>query len=194
MRHLEQRRHAEDLCQVGTDAGEHVVVEEDIALDFLGQRLNCARVVQAELCPPLGEVIDGISYCSGDGVGEDEGPQCVHRSGHDGGGMWRLWSRAERKLVVTDEETESPRCAGERSKEVIGVLEIIQCHRQASAVGCLLLCRKKRSVKLRRLYWDGVAENNFQATQFVSGLRELHEPLVTLPDCDFQLFLMADMR
>lgn len=95
VRHLEQRRHAEDLCQVGTDAGEHVVVEEDIALDFLGQCLDCARVAQAELCSPLGEVVEGISYCSGDGVGEDEGPQCVHGGGHDGGIMWRLWSRAE---------------------------------------------------------------------------------------------------
>lgn len=37
VRDLEQRRHAEDLCEVGADAGEHVVVEEDIALDFLGQ-------------------------------------------------------------------------------------------------------------------------------------------------------------
>lgn len=94
VRHLEQRRHAEDLCQVGTDAGEHVVVEEDIALDFLGQRLDCARVAQAELCSPLGEVVDGISYCSGDGVGEDEGPQCIHGGGHDGGILWWLWSRA----------------------------------------------------------------------------------------------------
>lgn len=85
VRDLEQRRHAEDLCEVGADAGEHVVVEEDIALDFLGQGLYCAGIGQAELCPPLGKVVDGISYCGGDGVGEYEGPQCVDGSGHDAG-------------------------------------------------------------------------------------------------------------
>lgn len=85
VRDLEQRRHAEDLCEVGADAGEHVIVEEDIALDFLGQGLYCAGIRQAELCPPLRKVVDGISYCGGDGVGEYEGPQCVDGSGHDAG-------------------------------------------------------------------------------------------------------------
>lgn len=143
MRHLEQRRHAEDLCQVGSDAGEHVVVEEDIALDFLGQRLDCAGVAQAELCPPLGEVVDGIAYCSGDRVGEDERPQCVHGGGHDGGILWWLWSRAECKPVMIDDETESPRCAGQRSEEVVVVSGINQGLTQASAVD--VCCSAPRS-------------------------------------------------
>jgi hypothetical protein len=36
VRDLEERRHAKDLGEVSADAGEHVVVEEDIALDLLG--------------------------------------------------------------------------------------------------------------------------------------------------------------
>lgn len=44
---------------------------------------------------------------------------------------------------MTDEETESPRCAGERSEEVIGVLKIIQGLTQASAVD--VCCSAARS-------------------------------------------------
>lgn len=44
VRDLEERRHAEDLGQIGADAGEHEVVEEDIALHLLGQVLDGSRV------------------------------------------------------------------------------------------------------------------------------------------------------
>ena len=55
VRHLEQGVHAEDLGQVGLEAGEHVVVEQDIARDLLVQVLGRAGVGQAELCSPLGK-------------------------------------------------------------------------------------------------------------------------------------------
>jgi hypothetical protein len=52
---------------------------------------------------------------------------------------------------MIDEETESPRCAGERSEEAVGVLKIIKAQARLGG-GCLLLYPKKRSVKLRSGY------------------------------------------
>lgn len=60
MRYLEQGREAEGFGEVGLDAGEHVVVEEDIALDLLGQVLNRAGVGEAELRAPLREGVPDI--------------------------------------------------------------------------------------------------------------------------------------
>lgn len=73
VRNLEERSHAEDLGQVGADASKHVVVEKDIALNFLGQRLYRARVGQAELCTALREGVYGISDSDRDWVGEENG-------------------------------------------------------------------------------------------------------------------------
>lgn len=52
---LEHGVHAEDLCEVGANASEHLVGEEDIALDLPGQVLYRAGVGQAELSSPLGK-------------------------------------------------------------------------------------------------------------------------------------------
>lgn len=41
---LKERRDAEDLGQVGADAGEHEVVEEDIPVDLLRQIFDGAGV------------------------------------------------------------------------------------------------------------------------------------------------------
>lgn len=41
---LEQRVQAEGLGEIGAQASEHVIVEENIALDLLGQALNGAWV------------------------------------------------------------------------------------------------------------------------------------------------------
>ena len=73
VRHLEEGSHAEDLGQVSADASEHVVVEEDIALNFLCQRLYRARVGQAELCTALRERVYGISDGERDWVGKENG-------------------------------------------------------------------------------------------------------------------------
>lgn len=84
MRDLEQRSHAEDLGKVGADASEHGVVEKDIALDLPGQGLYRAGVGEAELGPALGERVHGISYCGGDGVGEEKRAKKVDSGRHDG--------------------------------------------------------------------------------------------------------------
>lgn len=84
MRDLEQRRHAEDLGEVGANTGKHGVVEEDIALDLLGQGLYRAWVAETELGPALGEGVDDISYCGRDGVGEEKRAKKVDSGGHDG--------------------------------------------------------------------------------------------------------------
>lgn len=55
VRDLEKRSHAENLGQVGADSSEHVVVEKDVALNFLGQVLHASRVGKAELCSALGK-------------------------------------------------------------------------------------------------------------------------------------------
>lgn len=73
MRDLEEGGHAEDLGQVGANASEHVVVEEDIALNLLGQRLYRARVGQAELCTALREGVERIPDGDGNRVGEEDG-------------------------------------------------------------------------------------------------------------------------
>lgn len=70
---LEQGRHAEDLCEVGANASEHGVVEEDIARNLPGQALYGARVGQAQLGAALGKGVDCIAYCVGERVGEEEG-------------------------------------------------------------------------------------------------------------------------
>lgn len=44
VRNLEKGCHAEDLGQIGADAGEHEVVEEDIALHLLSQALDGSGV------------------------------------------------------------------------------------------------------------------------------------------------------
>lgn len=80
---LEQGVQAESLGEVGTDAGEHVVVEENIALDLLGQTLNGTRVGQTKLGPALGEGVDGITQRGRDWVGEEEGPYGIESGGHD---------------------------------------------------------------------------------------------------------------
>lgn len=88
MRDLEQRSHAKDFSQVGTNASEHIVVEEDIALDLLGEALDGSGVGQAEFCPTLGERVDGISDRVGKRVREDRGPDRIQCSDgrHDGRG------------------------------------------------------------------------------------------------------------
>ena len=48
MRDLEQRRDTESLCEVGAQAGEGQVVEEDIALDLLCDVLDGAGVGEAQ--------------------------------------------------------------------------------------------------------------------------------------------------
>lgn len=47
VRDLEERSDAEGLGQVGAKAGKGQVVEEDIALDFLGDVVDGAGVAQA---------------------------------------------------------------------------------------------------------------------------------------------------
>lgn len=62
---LEKGVQAEGLGEIGAQAGEHVVVEENIALNFLGQALDSAGVRQAELCASL---LEGAK-CVGDSLG-----------------------------------------------------------------------------------------------------------------------------
>lgn len=59
---LEEGVEAEGLCEIGAQATEHVVVEENIALNLFCQALNGARVGQAELCAPSLEGIVCISH------------------------------------------------------------------------------------------------------------------------------------
>lgn len=47
---LEEGVQAECLGKVGAQATEHVIVEQDIALNFFCQAFNGARVGKAELC------------------------------------------------------------------------------------------------------------------------------------------------
>lgn len=72
MRDLEQRVQAECLGKIGAQASEHVIVEEHIALDLLGQTLNGAGVRQAQLCAALLEGADGICEGFCDGVVEQD--------------------------------------------------------------------------------------------------------------------------
>lgn len=53
MRDLEKRVQAEWFGEVGAEASEHVVVEQDIALDLLGEALDGPRIGEAELCASL---------------------------------------------------------------------------------------------------------------------------------------------
>lgn len=48
VRDLEQRRDAKGLCEVGAQAGEGQVVEEDIALDLLCDVLDGTRVGETQ--------------------------------------------------------------------------------------------------------------------------------------------------
>lgn len=57
---LEKGRQAEGLRDVGAQAAEHVVVDEGIAGDLLGQVLDGSGVRQTELGSPLGEGVVGI--------------------------------------------------------------------------------------------------------------------------------------
>ena len=57
VRDLEQRRDAKGLCEVGAQAGEGQIVEEDIALDLSRNVLDCARVAEAQCFSPLLECI-----------------------------------------------------------------------------------------------------------------------------------------
>lgn len=63
MRDLEQRVQAESLGEVGAKAGKHVVVEENIALDLLGEVLNGSGIGQAEFCASF---LKGV-VCVGNG-------------------------------------------------------------------------------------------------------------------------------
>jgi hypothetical protein len=76
---LEERSHAEDLCQVRSDSSEHIVVEEDIPLNLFGKTLDSARVGKAELGPPLVEGVEDISEGATEGIRKKsrlDGTQC----------------------------------------------------------------------------------------------------------------------
>lgn len=57
---MEQRVQAKCLGEVGAETGEHVVVEEDIALDFFGEVLNGSGIRKAEFCASLLESVEGV--------------------------------------------------------------------------------------------------------------------------------------
>ena len=48
MADLEEREHREALAQLGTQAREGLVGEEDIPLDLLRDLINCARIAQSQ--------------------------------------------------------------------------------------------------------------------------------------------------
>lgn len=50
MADLKERVYGEALVELGAQAGEGLVLEEDTALDLLGDLINCAGVAQAECC------------------------------------------------------------------------------------------------------------------------------------------------
>ena len=69
----EQRRHAEDLGQVGTQAGEHEVGQKDILLHFPGEVIDSARVGQTKHRPSVGERVVCIAESRRGGVVGDKG-------------------------------------------------------------------------------------------------------------------------
>lgn len=72
MAYLEQRRDRETLVQLGAQAGEHEVGEEDIALHLPRDRVDGAGVAEAERCS------SGL-----------EGAECVEDGVHEAVGAWR---------------------------------------------------------------------------------------------------------
>lgn len=92
VRNLEERGHAEHLGQVGADAGEHEVVEGNIALDLSGESLYRAGVGEAKLGSALGEGVEGITEGGGERVAEDSRSEGVGHGSH-GAGVRRLASK-----------------------------------------------------------------------------------------------------
>lgn len=68
VRDLEEGSEAEYFREVGTKAGKHVVVEEDIALDLSSDVLDCAWVRQAQLCSSIRKRCQSIRESGDDGV------------------------------------------------------------------------------------------------------------------------------
>ena len=87
MADLEQGGYAEALVELGAQAGEGLVGEEDVALDLLGDLVDCAGVGQSEQRSP---VLEGV-VCGEEGVEHGIGAlrgQCCWDGGDfiDGGG------------------------------------------------------------------------------------------------------------
>lgn len=94
---LEERVQAEGLGEVGAQATEHVVVEEDIALDLFCQALDSARVVEAQLCAPGLEGVVCIGHGPCHGVVAQEGQRMARGAGGGShgrhGGVEEVWKR-----------------------------------------------------------------------------------------------------
>lgn len=73
MRHSEQRRHAEDLGQVCSEAGEHKIGQQDFLLHFLGDVIHRSGVGQVEQRPSLGERCVCILNSCGGRIVRDKG-------------------------------------------------------------------------------------------------------------------------
>lgn len=76
---LEEGVQAESLGKVGAQATEHVVVEEDIALNLFCQALDGARVGQAKLCAASLERVVYVGHGPCYRVVGDEGQRMTRR-------------------------------------------------------------------------------------------------------------------
>jgi hypothetical protein len=88
VRYLEQGRKAHGLCQIGTKSGVHIVGERNFALDLLANRVQVARVCEAELGSPFREgsvdIVDGIREGVGGQKAQRRGWLHIEAGGHDG--------------------------------------------------------------------------------------------------------------
>lgn len=72
MAYLEQRRRTEHLGDFGAEAGEGVLVEEDILLDLFRDVVNGARIAQPEGISSVLEAGVDACYPLDDSVGSEE--------------------------------------------------------------------------------------------------------------------------
>lgn len=103
---LEERVQAERLGEVGAQATEHVVVEEDITLDLFCQALDRAGIGEAELRAPGLEGVVCIGHGPGYRVVAQNGQRMTRRGSHGrhcsvGRGRWEdVRSSPRRKMQV----------------------------------------------------------------------------------------------